>query len=188
MIAEPGVTHKCRAKVHAGIRPDKQKGLAGSRRQGLQKIHNRRRIVAATVSEPGRRERARGRGAPASGRAVDDGRGERRKGLNAPGSRCSRSLHRITLIVETNDILGDINLVRGENHRSLLRGVIQDDRVSIVLRIFIQDVHELPPDAVHDVLLGIVRVILKFLLLPLKRAGQLIAFAREPGLLLIAQG
>jgi hypothetical protein len=58
MIAEPGVTHKCRAKVHAGIRPDKQKGLAGSRRQGLQKIHNRRRIVAATVSEPGRRERA----------------------------------------------------------------------------------------------------------------------------------
>src|ERR1700736_1220126 len=88
------------------------------------------------------------------------------------GCRSSR-LHRITLVVETDNFLSNIDLVRGIDHRSLLRRSIEDKRVIIFLRILVEYFHHLAADAVYQFLLGIVEIVLRFLLLALIRASHL---------------
>src|ERR1700730_1145132 len=102
------------------------------------------------------------------------------------GCRSSR-LHRIILVVETDNFLSNIDLVRGIDHRSLLRRSIEDKRVIIFLRILVEYFHHLAADAVYQFLLGIVEIVLRFLLLALIRASHLVAFARQTSFFLVTQ-
>src|SRR5580704_10157930 len=104
--------------------------------------------------------------------------------------RCRRRsrLHRIILVVEPDNLLRDVDLVRRVDHRSLLRGSIEDNRVTIFLRVLVEHLHHLAADAVDDLLLSIVEIVLRLLLLALITASHLVAFARQPSLFLITQG
>src|SRR5260370_30258719 len=81
-----------------------------------------------------------------------------RRGWFWRGRLCRRGrsgLNRVGLVVEADNVLSDIDLRGSKENRSVLRGGIQDDDVSVFAGIAVQHVHHLAADAVNDVgLLG----------------------------------
>src|SRR6266478_3813362 len=94
-------------------------------------------------------------------------------------------LHRVSLIVEADNILGHVDLVRGIHDRRILRRSVQHHRVTVLARITFQHVDHLSADAVDDVTLLDVHVFLEFVALaikllcePLPLFGQTVLFLR----------
>src|SRR5260370_9101515 len=85
--------------------------------------------------------------------------GRLRRGWFWRGRLCRRGrsgLNRVSLIVQPDNVLSNIDLRRSEENRSVLRGGIQDDDVPVFAGIAVEHVHHLAADSVDDVgLLGL---------------------------------
>src|SRR5882672_1225821 len=100
--------------------------------------------------------------------------------------RCS-SFNRISLVVELDDVLRQIHLVRSVDDWRSLRGSVEHGRIAVLARVAIQNVHHLAADAVNHVLLRGIDVFLIFFLLPLKLLGECCALALQATLFILAQ-
>src|SRR5208282_935355 len=96
-------------------------------------------------------------------------------------------LNRVVLVVEFDDVLGYVHCVRGVDHGSLLRGVVENHRVAVLPRVLIQNCDEFAAEGVDQVLPRFLIVVARLRLFALKIAGQGIAFAREAVLLIIGE-
>src|ERR1700683_3178925 len=101
-------------------------------------------------------------------------------------SRC-RGLGRVALVEEPNNILRDVHRIRRENNRRSLPGTIQNHGERVVAGVFAQHVNHPAADAVHNLALRFVEIVLSVLRSALKGALKLLALALQPRLFIVAQ-
>src|SRR5712692_7469869 len=80
------------------------------------------------------------------------GRGFRRGGLRRWGLRCGRgaTLERVGLVVEPDDVLRHVDLVRGVENRCILRRRIQHEDVAVFAGVAVENIDHLAADLVDD--------------------------------------
>src|SRR5271167_622248 len=83
---------------------------------------------------------------------------------------CGRGLGRVALIEQANNILRDVHRIRCEDYRRSLPGAIENDGERVVAGVFAQHVNHAAADAVHNLALRFVEIILRVLRSPLERA------------------
>src|SRR6185295_4115724 len=115
------------------------------------------------------------------GRRRNSGPGCRRT-CRSRGSR--RTRRRRVLIVEVDNLLRDVDAVRGIQHRRLRRADVQDQRKAVVLGVLVDHRHDPAAQFVHDLLLFLAELGLRILGISVQRLGFLIDIAHQllPGL------
>ena len=73
--------------------------------------------------------------------------------LGSRGRTRSASLHWVRLIVQTNDLFGDVDLIGSVENRRILTGGIEHDAVAVFPGVAVNDVDHFSADALEDVLL-----------------------------------
>src|SRR5579883_459451 len=104
---------------------------------------------------------------------------------------CRRSrggLHRIGLVIEADNLLGDVNGVGGINDGRILRRRIEHGDIAVLAGVAVEHVHHLASNAIDNVALGGVYVFLHFVLLAIELLRQALALSLRASLLLIAPG
>src|SRR5260370_3456847 len=115
--------------------------------------------------------------------------GRLRRGWFWRGRLCRRGrsgLNRVGLVVEADNVLSDIDLRGSKENRSVLRGGIQDDDVSVFAGIAVQHVHHLAADAVNDVGLLGVHVFLILGVHAIEALGEPLTLLPEAGFFFLA--
>ena len=93
--------------------------------------------------------------------------------------RGSRGLGRVALVEQANDVLRHVHRIRRKDYRRSLSGAIQNDGERIVAGILAQHVNHAAADAVHDLALRFVEIVLCVLRTALERALELFALALQ---------
>jgi hypothetical protein len=101
--------------------------------------------------------------------------------------RGSGSLGRVGLVEQANNVLSHVHRIRREDHWRSLPGAIQNYGECIIASVLAQHVDHAAADAVYDLALRFVEIILRLLRSPLERALQLFALALQPRLFVVAQ-
>src|SRR6266576_2282842 len=94
--------------------------------------------------------------------------------------RRGTALHRIGLVVEADDVLGDVNLGRGEKKGSGRGGRIQDHGVAVLARVAVEYVDHLAADAVDDLAQRGIGVFLQFIVLAVELCREALALRSQP--------
>src|SRR5271154_3598878 len=100
---------------------------------------------------------------------------------------CRRGLGRVALVEQANNILRDVHRIRSEDHRRSLPGAVENDGERVVAGVFAQHVNHAAADAVHNLALRFVEIILRVLRSPLERALELFTFPLQPRFFIVAQ-
>src|SRR5258708_1612783 len=102
--------------------------------------------------------------------------------------RSGRSgLNRVSLIVEADNVLCNVDLRGSEENRIVLRGGIQNDDVSVFAGIAVEHIHHLAADAVDDVGLRGVDVFLVFGVHALEALGEPLTLLPQASFLFLAE-
>src|SRR5271154_7012979 len=100
---------------------------------------------------------------------------------------CGRGLGRVALVEQANNILRHVHRIRREDYRRSLPGTIENDGERVVAGVLAQHVNHPAADAVHNLTLRFVEIILCVLRSPLERALELLALALQPRFFIVAQ-
>src|SRR6185295_3325939 len=108
----------------------------------------------------------------------------RRRTCSAASRGSRRTRRRRVLIVEVDNLLRDVDAVRGIQHRRLRRADVQDQRIAVVLGVLVDHRHDPAAQFVHDLLLFLAELGLRILGISVQRLGFLIDIAHQllPGL------
>src|SRR5580658_2025909 len=98
-----------------------------------------------------------------------------------------RILDGVRLVIETNDVLRHIDLIRCVQDRRILAGGVQNHAEAVLSRIAVQNVYHFASDAFQYFLLRGARVFLKVVAPAIEPLREPLALASQPRFFLLAQ-
>jgi hypothetical protein len=99
------------------------------------------------------------------------------------GELAPPGFHRVRLIVEANNIIGNVDLTGAIDYRHSLRGDVQHDHIAMLAGVTVDHIEHFSPNIFGDVALRGSLFLIQLILLALELTGQELALALQSGLL-----